>query len=61
MQTAKEKILKILEQQPEDSTFDELVREMKFVQMIERGLEDVKQNRVVSNEEMKRRIVSWQK
>jgi predicted Zn-ribbon and HTH transcriptional regulator len=61
MQSAKEKIIKILEQQPEDSTFDELIREMKFAQMVERGLEDVKHNRVISNEEMKRRIALWQK
>jgi len=61
METGKEKILKILEQQPEDSSYDELVREIKFARMVERGLDDVKHNRVISNEEMKRRISLWQK
>ncbi len=61
METGKEKILKVLEQQPDDSSYDELLREIKFARMIERGLDDAKHNRVISNEEMKRRIALWQK
>lgn len=61
MSSAKEKIIKIIEDQPDDSTFDELIKEIKFAQMIERGLEDVKQNRTISDEEIGRRIALWQK
>ena len=40
MNTVKEKIVKIVKFQPDDSTYDEILRELAFKQMIERGLED---------------------
>jgi predicted transcriptional regulator len=58
--SAKQQMITILEQQPEDSTFDELLRELAFSRMIDRGLEDVKAGRTVENEEVRRQIKSWQ-
>ena len=37
---AKEKIKKILNNLPDDSTYDEILKELAFNRMIERGLED---------------------
>lgn len=59
MATAKDELKTLLEQQPEDSSSEELVRELAFHVMIQRGLADSDQGRVVSNEEMDRRIRSW--
>ena len=61
MATAKDTIKQILESQPDDSTYDEILRELAFKRMIDRGLMDVKEGRVISNEEMSKRIESWQK
>ncbi|MBN2011738.1 hypothetical protein JW960_20580 [candidate division KSB1 bacterium] len=61
MSNVKEKITKIIHEQPDDSSFDEILRELAFHRMIERGLQDSKAERLISNEEMKRRILSWQK
>jgi predicted transcriptional regulator len=60
MATAKEKMTEIIQQQPDDSSYDEILRELAFV-MVERGLEDSRSGRTISDEEMKRRIQSWQK
>ena len=38
MATAKEQIARLLEQQPEDSSFEEIVRELAFGMMVQRGL-----------------------
>ncbi len=57
--TAKEQMIEILHNQPDDSSFDELLRELAFDRMIKRGLADVEQGRTISNDEMKRRIDSW--
>jgi predicted transcriptional regulator len=57
--TAKERMITILQDQPEDSSYDELLRELAFRRMVERGLEDNAAGRVVSNEEMRRQIESW--
>lgn len=60
-QTVKEKIAKIVLSQPEDASYDEIMRELAFERMVERGLEDVRTGRVVSNDDMASRIRSWQK
>lgn len=61
MGTAKDELMTLLEQQPEDSSSEELVREIAFHVMIQRGLADSGAGRTISNEEMGRRIRSWGK
>lgn len=61
MPTVKEQMTKIIEEQPSDSSYEEILRELAFAQMVERGLADSDAKRVISNEEIKRRIRTWQK
>jgi hypothetical protein len=61
MSTAKEHITEIIERQPEDSSFEDIVRELAFELMVQRGLKDSDDHRTISNEVMQRRIKSWQK
>ena len=61
MGTAKDELRTLLEQQPEDSSGEELIRELAFHVMIQRGLADSDAGRTISNEEMGRRIRSWPK
>jgi predicted transcriptional regulator len=60
MAIAKDQIKDILESQPDDSTYDELLRELAFKRMIEKGLADADANKVISNEEMRQRMNVWQ-
>jgi hypothetical protein len=60
MPSAKEQIAKILQDQPDDSSYDELLRELAFARMIERGLADSDARKTISHEEMGRRIKTWQ-
>jgi hypothetical protein len=60
MASAKEQMTKIIQEQPEDSSYDEILRELAFVRMIERGLEDSHAHHTIGNQEMKRRIRTWQ-
>lgn len=59
MSTAKEELTRLIEEQPDDSSSEEIVRELAFHVMVERGLADSDAKRIVSNEEMARRIQSW--
>ena len=59
MSTAKEDIKRIVDEQPDDSTSEEILREIAFHAMIERGLADDETGRVISREKMGRRIRSW--
>ena len=61
MSTAKEELTRLIQSQPEDSSSEEIVRELAFHVMVERGLADADAQRVISNEEMARRIRSWRK
>lgn len=59
MPSPKEQIAKILQDQPDDSSYDEILRELALAQMIERGLADSDAGRTISHEEMGRRIKTW--
>ena len=61
MVTPKEEIAELVQQQPDDSSYDEIVRELAFHLMIQRGLRDSDEGRVISNEEMQGRINTWLK
>jgi hypothetical protein len=56
MDTAKEHILKIMRRQPDGSSYDDIMRELAFDLMVQRGLRDSDEQRVISNEEMQHRI-----
>jgi predicted transcriptional regulator len=59
MSAVKEKIREIVDSQPDDASYEEIVRELAFERMVERGLTDSRTGRVISNEEMGHRIKTW--
>ncbi len=61
MSTAKEELTRLIAGQPDDSSREEIVRELAFHVMVERGLADSDARRTMSNEDMGRRIRSWQR
>ena len=61
MSTAKEHIAEIVNRQPDDSSYDEIVRELAFDLMVQRGRRDSDERRTIANDEMARRIKTWQK
>jgi len=61
MSTAKEELTRLIEKQPDSSSPEEIVRELAFHVMVQRGVADSDAGRSISNEEMGRRIRSWRK
>ena len=61
MSDVKQKMSDVIQAQPDDATYEEIMRELAFERMVARGLEDSRAGRVVSNEEMERRIRTWRK
>jgi hypothetical protein len=60
--TPKEDLTRLIQSQPDDSSPDEIVRELAFHVMIERGLADSDARRTISNDEMGRtRSPFWMK
>ena len=61
MSTAKDTMTDIIARQPDDSSYDEILRELAYARMVQRGLADSDNGRTISDDEMKRKIESWRK
>ena len=61
MSSVKDAMIDIIGRQPEDSTYDEILRELAYARMVQRGLDDGDAGRTVSDSDVRRKIKSWQK
>ena len=59
MTAPKQLVKKIVDSLPEDTSYDDILKELAFNKMIQKGLKDSKEGKVISNKEMKKRIQSW--
>jgi hypothetical protein len=59
MTAPKQEAKKIINSLPDDSSYDEILKELAFDRMIQKGLKDSKENKTISNDEMKNRIKQW--
>jgi len=58
-QTAKELARQIIDDQPEDSTYDDLVRELIMYRIVQQGLDDIKAGRTITHEELEKEVETW--
>lgn len=56
MSKVEEKMTEVIQSQPDDATYEEIMRELAFENMVDRGLADSRAGRVISNDDMERRI-----
>ena len=59
MTAPKDEVKKIIDSLPEDTTYEEILRELAFDKMIGQGLDDVESGKVISNQEMENIIAKW--
>jgi predicted transcriptional regulator len=59
MKTAKDEVLEILKQVPDDATLEEIQYRIYVRQKIDRGLKDLDEGRTITHEEMKARVARW--
>ena len=60
MSTVKEQMVEVINNQPIDASYDEIMKELAFTRMVECGLEDSRQQFIISDEVIEQRIRSWQ-
>ena len=61
MSIAKDTMTDIIARQPDDSSYDEILRELAYARMIQRGLDDSANGRTVTDDDIKRKIDAWRK
>jgi len=59
MLSIKDNAKKIIDDLPEDVSYDELIKELLFKRMVERGIRDSQLNKITSDEELGREIEKW--
>lgn len=59
MSTAKEDVRHLLEELPDDASYEEIQYRIFVRQKIEKAVADVEKGRVVPHEEAKRRLSKW--
>ncbi|MBM4339270.1 MAG: hypothetical protein FJ110_06980 [Deltaproteobacteria bacterium] len=59
MNTAKEEVRKMLDQLPDDASFEDIQYHIYVREKIERGLKDIQEGRVLSLEEIEKRMAKW--
>jgi len=61
MSSVKDEMTRIIQEQPDDSSFDEILRELALARMIDRGPKDSEAGRTISDDEMKQQMKQWRK
>ncbi|HET9136364.1 MAG TPA: hypothetical protein VFO76_07000 [Candidatus Kapabacteria bacterium] len=61
METAIDQVRIMLDTLPVDATLEDIQYHLYVIQKVEQGLRDIEEGRVISHEEMKKEILSWQK
>ena len=61
MSAAKSELHALIRQQPDDSSIEDIVRELTFHVMIYRGAADADAGDVIAHEEMKAKICAWRR
>ena len=59
MSTAKEEVRKMLDQLPDDASFEDIQYHIYVREKIEHGLKDVEEGRVLSQEEVEKGMSRW--
>lgn len=57
--TPKQKTLQTLGTLPEDASYDQLQEEVKILAALDEAEADIREGRVASHEEVKRRLAQW--
>lgn len=52
-------MIALLQDQPADSSYDDLMRQLAMTRMMDRGAADLKAGRTLSHEDVGKRIASW--
>lgn len=59
MTTAKEEVRRILDRIPDDASFEDIQYHIYVREKIERGLKDIEEDKVLSQEEVEHRMSKW--
>lgn len=61
MNQEKKQAIELIRRLPDNATTEDIMEELYFKQQVDKGLQDVAEGRVLSHEELKKKITKWRK
>lgn len=61
MKQEKKEVLDLIRRLPDDVTTADIMEELYFKEQVDKGLRDVAEGKVLSHEELKKRMAKWRK
>ncbi len=61
MSREKNEVRELIRRLPDDVTTADIMEELYFKQQVDKGLQDVAEGRVLTHEDLKKRIAEWRK
>jgi len=59
MQSAKQEVMELLKGLPDDSTLEEIQYHLYVRQKVQRGIQDVEEGKIYTQEEVEKRMEKW--
>ncbi|TGN00038.1 hypothetical protein [Leptospira dzoumogneensis] len=61
MSSTKQQALNLIENLPDDSSFDDIMEELFFSKKVQEGLSDLDSNKTISHKQVLEEITKWRK
>lgn len=61
MNTAKQSAIKAIQGLPENSSYEDIMEKLFFMEKVESGLKELEEGKTVSHEDVKKRLSKWLK
>mgnify|MGYP006305875015 CR=1 FL=1 len=61
MNTAKQSAIKAIQNLPENSSYEDIMEKLFFMEKVESGLREIEEGKTISHEDVKERLSKWLK
>ena len=61
MENAKQSAIKAIQSLPNESSYEDIMERLYFMQKVEAGLKDIEEGKVIPHDEVKKRLAKWLK
>lgn len=61
MNTVKQSAIKAIQDLPENSSYEDIMEKLFFMEKVESGLKEIEEGKTISHEDVKKRLSKWLK
>ncbi len=61
MNTVKQSAIKAIQDLPENSSYEDIMEKLFFMEKVKSGLKEIEEGKIISHEDVKKRLSKWLK